>query len=162
MVDIWLVCRGALHKAENSKGRNQKVAKISKNNRRVVHWRHQVLSFNLYVDIDSARDITATVDDVIVEGAGGRLTVGAPIFAQGNPMPTGVVHEFRFRLSEQRQNQWSPELSERDFRRLLQNVTAVKIRASYGTHGKTLTRSRTGNYVVVVCCYLSFHLNNLK
>ena len=103
---------------------------------------NQVLSFTLYLDDD--RDVFATIADVIIESGssasdgGHQLSVSAPIYAQGNQIPSSIVHDFRFRLSEHQSYQWTPELSNVDFRRLLANITAIKIRTIYNGHGKSL------------------------
>ncbi|XP_069998126.1 laminin subunit gamma-1 isoform X4 [Penaeus vannamei] len=75
----------------------------------------------------------ASTEDIILEGAG--LSISAPIFAQGNPLPSTQKQEYIFRLHEDSQFGWSPRLSSRDFMSLLSNLTAIKIRGTYTYEG---------------------------
>jgi len=90
------------------------------------------LTFTLYLD-DDYDDVRASAHDVVLEGDG--RTVSAPIFAQGNPVPSRTAHQYRYRLSEHMSKLWSPQLSTGEFMRLLANLTAVKIRAQYSAQG---------------------------
>lgn len=42
------------------------------------------------------------------------------------------------RLDEQPGSRWKPQLSSFQFQRLLQNLTAIKIRATFGENGEFL------------------------
>ncbi|KAI0241520.1 Laminin subunit gamma-1 [Lamellibrachia satsuma] len=87
----------------------------------------QVLSFSLRVGSESAR---ASVLDVIIEG-GNNQRISLPIFAQGNAIPRTVIKEYKFRLNEHPNYEWTPNLSSLEFIKLLSNVTALKIRGTY-------------------------------
>ncbi|CAL4069011.1 unnamed protein product [Meganyctiphanes norvegica] len=76
----------------------------------------------------------ASTEDIVLEGAG--LTISAPVFAQGNPLPSTQKQEYRFRLHEDQQFGWSPRLTSRDFISLLANLTSIKIRGTYTYEGK--------------------------
>ncbi|XP_066981652.1 laminin subunit gamma-1 isoform X2 [Macrobrachium rosenbergii] len=75
-----------------------------------------------------------STEDIILEGAG--LTISAPIFSQGNPIPSTEKQEYVFHLHEDSRFGWSPRLSSRDFMSLLSNLTAIKIRGTYTYDGK--------------------------
>lgn len=75
----------------------------------------QFLSFALRLSQDGAR---ASIQDVIIEGRGmdsELLRISIPIFAQGNPLPTREKQEYKFRLHEHPDYQWSPRLSAFEF-----------------------------------------------
>lgn len=76
----------------------------------------------------------ASTEDIVLEGAG--LSIAAPIFAQGNSLPSTVKQEYKFRLHENSQFGWSPRLASRDFISLLSNLTAIKIRGTYTYEGR--------------------------
>ncbi|XP_069161690.1 laminin subunit gamma-1 isoform X3 [Procambarus clarkii] len=76
----------------------------------------------------------ASTEDIVLEGAG--LSVSAPIFAQGNSLPSSQKQEYKFRLHENSQFGWSPRLASRDFISLLSNLTALKIRGTYTYEGR--------------------------
>lgn len=88
-------------------------------------------SFSLRIGEERAQ---ASPNDVIIEGPGG-LRASATIFAQGNALPRTVAHEYTFRLNEHPSYQWTPRLTATEFIRLLSNVTAIKIRATYLARG---------------------------
>jgi len=83
------------------------------------------------VGSDNAR---ASVLDVILEGNGQRISL--PIFAQGNAIPRTVNQEYKFRLNEHPNFEWTPNLSSLEFIKLLSNVTAFKIRGTYNPIGE--------------------------
>ncbi|XP_038046444.1 laminin subunit gamma-1-like [Patiria miniata] len=70
-----------------------------------------------------------TVEDVILMGDG--LTISAPIVAQGNPTPGILPQTYTFRLREEEELGWVQRPSSFDFQRLLTNLTAIMIRATY-------------------------------
>jgi len=89
-----------------------------------------ILSFSLRVGDDRSQ---AAVDDIIIEGAGLRVT--SSIFAQNNQLPRIAAQEYQFRLNEHPSYQWTPRLTSGEFIRLLSNITALKIRATYTPQG---------------------------
>lgn len=74
--------------------------------------------------------------DVILEGAGTQISL--PIFAQDNGIPDGNLREFVYRLHEHSNYSWQPSQSSRGFMSILSNLTAIKIRASYSSHGEAV------------------------
>ncbi|XP_065313132.1 laminin subunit gamma-1-like isoform X2 [Gordionus sp. m RMFG-2023] len=67
-------------------------------------------------------------------GSEPSLKVGAPIFAQNNPLPVADRFQtFRFRLNQAPEFGWSPQLTFYDFARLLSNLTAIRVRAIYSS-----------------------------
>uniref|UniRef100_A0A0P4W2M2 Laminin subunit gamma-1 n=1 Tax=Scylla olivacea TaxID=85551 RepID=A0A0P4W2M2_SCYOL len=76
----------------------------------------------------------ATTEDIILEGAG--LAISAPIFAQGNSLPSTQKQKYTFHLHEDSKFGWSPRLTSRDFISLLSNLTAIKIRGTYTYEGR--------------------------
>uniref|UniRef100_A0A4W3JXR0 Laminin subunit gamma 1 n=1 Tax=Callorhinchus milii TaxID=7868 RepID=A0A4W3JXR0_CALMI len=86
----------------------------------------QNLSFTFYMD---RRDTRLSAEDLILEGAGLRVTV--PLIAQGNQYPTETPQTYTFRLHEVSSYPWRPLLSSFEFQRLLHNLTGIKIRGTY-------------------------------
>ncbi|NXR64625.1 LAMC2 protein, partial [Rhadina sibilatrix] len=70
--------------------------------------------------------------DVVLEGHGLRVT--APFLPQGEVLPCGVSQMYTFRLDEHPSSNWSPRLNHFEFRRLLGNLTALWIRATFGEY----------------------------
>nr|XP_051697376.1 laminin subunit gamma-2 isoform X2 [Oryctolagus cuniculus] len=103
----------------------------------------QRLSFDYRVDRGGRQP---SAHDVILEGAGLRVT--APLMPRGKALPCGVTRTYVFRLSEHPSSHWSPQLSYFEYRRLLRNLTALRIRATYGEYSTgyldnvTLTSAR--------------------
>ncbi|XP_046998702.1 laminin subunit gamma-1 isoform X2 [Schistocerca americana] len=91
---------------------------------------NQLLSFNLRIGESGPG---ATVEDVVIEGAG--LTITQAIFGQRNPLPSVEAQEYKFRLHEHPQYGWQPRLSSRDFISVLANLTAIYIRGTYTPEG---------------------------
>ena len=91
---------------------------------------NQYLEFTLRVGEEGAR---ASVLDVVLEG-NGRM-VSTPIFAQTNPVPLTIDQNYRFRLHEHPNYQWTPRLSSNEFHSMLANLTAIKIRGVYNADG---------------------------
>lgn len=89
----------------------------------------QSLSFDYRVDRGGRHP---SVHDVILEGAG--LRVMAPLMPRGKTLPCGVSKTYTFRLNEHPSSNWSPQLSYFEYRRLLRNLTALRIRATYGEY----------------------------
>lgn len=89
----------------------------------------QSLSFDYRVD---RRGRHPSTHDVILEGAGLRVT--APLIPLGKTLPCGLTKTYTFRLNEHPSSHWSPQLSYFEYRRLLRNLTALRIRATYGEY----------------------------
>ena len=90
------------------------------------------LSFTLRIGEEGAG---VSVSDVIIEGDG--VTVRAPIYAQGNPLPRTVAQEYNFVLHEHPSYQWTPSVSSREFIRMLSNLRSIRIRATYTRLGQS-------------------------
>ncbi|XP_078499294.1 laminin subunit gamma-2 [Lissotriton helveticus] len=89
----------------------------------------QELSFNYRVDRGGRRP---SGQDVVLEGAGLRITT--PLAQLGTTLPCGITKRYTFRLDELAESKWSPQLSYMEYRRLLRNLTAIQIRATYGEY----------------------------
>lgn len=93
-----------------------------------LHSYGQNLSFSLRLDRGVRQP---SITDVILEGAG--LRVSRSLGDLRHSVPCGHKRHYSFRLEE---SQWSPQLSSFAFQKLLQNLTAIKIRASFGHGGR--------------------------
>lgn len=91
----------------------------------------QNLSFSLRLDREIRHPST---NDVILEGAG--LRVSTSMGDLRSPVPCGQKINYSFRLDEQPGSRWTPQLSSFQFQTLLQNLTAIKIRATFGENGR--------------------------
>ncbi|TKS79273.1 Laminin subunit gamma-2 [Collichthys lucidus] len=91
----------------------------------------QNFSFSLRLDRGVRHPST---NDVILEGAG--LRVSASLGDLRSIVPCGQKISYSFRLDEQHGSRWRPRLSSFDFQTLLQNLTAIKIRATFGENGE--------------------------
>ncbi|XP_026169484.1 laminin subunit gamma-2 [Mastacembelus armatus] len=91
----------------------------------------QNLSFSLRLDRGVRHPST---NDVILEGAG--LRVSASLGDLRSIVPCGQKINYSFRLDEQPGSRWRPQLSAFQFQTLLQNLTAIKIRATFGDNGR--------------------------
>ncbi|XP_075384313.1 laminin subunit gamma-2 [Tenrec ecaudatus] len=89
----------------------------------------QSLSFDFRVDRGGRHP---SAHDVILEGGGLQIT--APLMPLGKTLPCGITKTYMFRLNEHPSSHWSPQLSYFEFRRLLRNLTALRIRATYGDY----------------------------
>uniref|UniRef100_A0A8C5NY36 Laminin subunit gamma-2 n=1 Tax=Jaculus jaculus TaxID=51337 RepID=A0A8C5NY36_JACJA len=89
----------------------------------------QSLSFDYRVDRGGRHP---SAHDVILEGAG--LRIRAPLIPPGKTLPCGISKTYMFRLNEHPSSHWSPQLSYFEYRRLLRNLTAIWIRATYGEY----------------------------
>ncbi|XP_050163325.1 laminin subunit gamma-2 [Myiozetetes cayanensis] len=89
----------------------------------------QTLSFDYRLDRGG---LQPSPHDVILQGDGLRVT--APFLPQGEVLPCGVSHTYTFRLDEHPSSKWSPRLNHLEFRRLLGNLTALWIRATFGEY----------------------------
>ncbi|KAM7399987.1 hypothetical protein PAMA_004603 [Pampus argenteus] len=91
----------------------------------------QNLSFSLRLDRGVRHPST---NDVILEGSG--LRVSASLGDLRSIVPCGQKISYSFRLDEQPGSRWRPQLSAFQFQSLLQNLTAIKIRATFGENGR--------------------------
>lgn len=86
---------------------------------------NQLLYFSLRVGDNRA---IPTAFDVVLEGGNG-IKITNTIFAQNNPPPSLQTQTYKFRLHE---SGWQPRLSALDFISILTNLTAIKIKGTYG------------------------------
>uniref|UniRef100_A0A2K6M3B5 Laminin subunit gamma-1 n=1 Tax=Rhinopithecus bieti TaxID=61621 RepID=A0A2K6M3B5_RHIBE len=86
----------------------------------------QNLSFSFRVD---RRDTRLSAEDLVLEGAGLRVSV--PLIAQGNSYPSETTVKYVFRLHEATDYPWRPALTPFEFQKLLNNLTSIKIRGTY-------------------------------
>ncbi|XP_051554697.1 laminin subunit gamma-2-like [Myxocyprinus asiaticus] len=91
----------------------------------------QTLTFSLRLDRGIRRPSTY---DVILEGAG--LKVTASLGDLRIVVPCGKKITYTFRLDEQPGSKWRPQLSSTEFQTLLSNLTAIKIRGTFGENGR--------------------------
>ncbi|KAF5900958.1 laminin subunit gamma-2-like, partial [Clarias magur] len=75
-----------------------------------------------------------STSDVVLEGSG--LTVSAPLGNMRSVIPCGKKITYTFRLDEQPSSKWKPQLSAQAFQTLLSNLTAIKIRVTFGEGGR--------------------------
>ncbi|KFR14673.1 Laminin subunit gamma-1, partial [Opisthocomus hoazin] len=110
----------------------------------------QNLTFSFRVD---RRDTRLSAEDLVLEGAGLRVSV--PLIAQGNPYPSENALTYTFRLHEATDYPWRPALTAFDFQKLLHNLTSIKIRGTYSERSAghlddvTITSARPGPGVPV-------------
>ncbi|XP_060786974.1 laminin subunit gamma-2 [Neoarius graeffei] len=89
-----------------------------------------------------------STSDVVLEGAG--LQVSAALGNMRTVIPCGKKITYTFRLDEQPNSRWKPQLSAPEFQALLSNLTAIKIRVTFGEGGHgylddvTLVSARLG------------------
>ncbi|NXT50400.1 LAMC2 protein, partial [Pluvianellus socialis] len=89
----------------------------------------QTLSFDYRLDRGGRQP---SPHDVVLEGDGIRVT--APFLTQGKVLPCGISQTYTFRLDEHPSSKWSPRLNHFEYRRLLGNLTALWIRATFGEY----------------------------
>ncbi|NXN75765.1 LAMC2 protein, partial [Himantopus himantopus] len=89
----------------------------------------QTLSFDYRLDRGGRQP---SPHDVVLEGDGLRVT--APFLPQGKVLPCGISQTYTFRLDEHPSSKWSPRLNHFEYRRLLGNLTALWIRATFGEY----------------------------
>ncbi|XP_071984791.1 laminin subunit gamma-2 [Engystomops pustulosus] len=98
----------------------------------------QVFSVSFRVDRGRHR---AGAEDIILEGGGLRVT--APLTTSKTSLPCRLPQTYTFRLDELSYSPWTPKISHFDFRRLLSNVTSLRIRATYGEYSTGYLQSVT-------------------
>ncbi|KAM4722730.1 laminin subunit gamma-2 [Rhinophrynus dorsalis] len=81
------------------------------------------------------------MEDLVLEGSGLRVT--APITSSKSALPCRIPQTYTFRLDELSGSPWAPHLSHYDFRRLLSNVTSLRIRGTYGEYSTGYLQSVT-------------------
>ncbi|KAM5148303.1 laminin subunit gamma-1 [Mantella aurantiaca] len=86
----------------------------------------QNLTFSFRVE---RRDTRLSAEDLVLEGAGLRVSV--PLIAQGNSYPSENSLQYAFRLHEATDYPWRPSVSPFEFQKMLQNLTGIKIRGTY-------------------------------
>ncbi|XP_076600718.1 laminin subunit gamma-2 [Chaetodon auriga] len=91
----------------------------------------QNFSFSLRLDRGVRHPST---NDVILEGGG--LRVAASLGDLRSIVPCGQKIKYSFRLDEQPGSRWRPQISSFQFQTLLQNLTAIRIRAAFGENGR--------------------------
>ncbi|XDV27541.1 hypothetical protein PO909_031046 [Leuciscus waleckii] len=91
----------------------------------------QTLTFSLRLDRGVRRP---SVSDVMLEGAG--LKVSASLGDLRTVVPCGKKISYTFKLDEQPGSKWKPQLSSMEFQTLLSNLTAIKIRGTFGENGR--------------------------
>ncbi|KAM9844838.1 laminin subunit gamma-2 [Aulostomus maculatus] len=91
----------------------------------------QNLSFSLRLDRGVRHPST---NDVVLEGSG--LRVAASLGDLRSIVPCGQKISYSFRLDEQPSSRWRPQVTSAQFQTLLQNLTAIKIRATFGENGR--------------------------
>ncbi|KAL2097851.1 hypothetical protein ACEWY4_007058 [Coilia grayii] len=91
----------------------------------------QTLSFSLRLDRGVRRP---SVSDVVLEGAG--LQVAASLGDLRTVVSCGKKITYTFRLDELPGSKWKPELSSLQFQTLMSNLTAIKIRGTFGENGR--------------------------
>ncbi|XP_020671039.3 laminin subunit gamma-2 [Pogona vitticeps] len=87
----------------------------------------QTLSFHYRVNRPGRHP---SQQDVVLEGAG--LKVTAPFTPNGRTLPCRSGKMYTLRLDEHPSSNWSPRLSRAEYHRLIGNLTALQIRATYG------------------------------
>ncbi|XP_071782542.2 laminin subunit gamma-2 [Centroberyx gerrardi] len=91
----------------------------------------QNLSFSLRLDRGVRHPSTS---DVVLEGSG--LRVSASLGDLRSIVPCGQKISYSFRLDQRPGSRWKPQLSAAHFQTLLQNLTAIKIRMTFGENGR--------------------------
>uniref|UniRef100_A0A3B4ZY12 Laminin subunit gamma 2 n=1 Tax=Stegastes partitus TaxID=144197 RepID=A0A3B4ZY12_9TELE len=91
----------------------------------------QNLSFSLRLDRGVRHPSTS---DVILEGGGLRVTTSLGDLR--SIVPCGQKIKYSFRLDEQPDSRWRPQISSFQFQKLLQNLTSIKIRTTFGETGR--------------------------
>ncbi|XP_071481442.1 laminin subunit gamma-1-like [Diadema antillarum] len=91
----------------------------------------QELSFEMRLGNDN---VAHTVADLILEGDGRQIS--APLLAQNNEAPGIYPRRYTFKLRAEQEMGWTQVPTAFDFQRLLANLTAIKIRATYSDGGQ--------------------------
>ncbi|XP_074544216.1 laminin subunit gamma-2 [Halichoeres trimaculatus] len=91
----------------------------------------QNLSFSLRLDRGVRHPST---NDVILEGSSTR--VSASLGDLRSIVPCGKKLHYSYRLDEAPSSRWRPQISALQFQTLLQNLTTIKIRATFGENGR--------------------------
>ncbi|CAF0707486.1 unnamed protein product [Brachionus calyciflorus] len=101
---------------------------------------NQNFSFELRIEIDQNFLIQsrASRKDLIIENSQYNMEIYIPIYGSGlnNKLPNQQKQNFSFKLNQH--SGWMPQLTSKDFHKLLSNVSAIKIRASYVPNSKAI------------------------
>ena len=83
--------------------------------------------------------VRPSVEDIIIEGGGDAtpIRISLAITEQNNPMPSGELQDYVFRLHENSEFGWTPSLRPKDFMAVLSNIKAIRIRGTYGVAGSS-------------------------
>ncbi|KAH0618289.1 hypothetical protein JD844_017345 [Phrynosoma platyrhinos] len=87
----------------------------------------QTLSFDYRVNRPGRRP---SQHDIVLEGAGLKITT--PLMPNGRMLSCRASQTYTFRLDEHPNSNWSPRLSRTEYHSLIGNLTALRIRATYG------------------------------
>ncbi|XP_075038350.1 laminin subunit gamma-2 [Mixophyes fleayi] len=98
----------------------------------------QVLTISFRVDRGRHR---TGAEDLVLEGGG--MTITAPLTSSKTALPCRLPQTYTFRLDELSLSPWTPRISHFDFRRLLNNVTSLRIRGTYGEYSTGYLQSVT-------------------
>uniref|UniRef100_K7G499 Laminin subunit gamma-1 n=1 Tax=Pelodiscus sinensis TaxID=13735 RepID=K7G499_PELSI len=123
----------------------------------------QNLTFSFRVD---RQDTRLSAEDLVLEGAGLRVSV--PLIAQGNSYPSENTVKYAFRLHEATDYPWRPSLRAFEFQKLLHNLTSIKIRGTYSERNSgylddvTIVSARPGSgtpatWVETCTCPAGYH-----
>ena len=99
---------------------------------------NQIFSFDLRIENISYFKPRASRKDLIIENKNEKLEVYIPIYGLNSTqkIPDSNKQTFIFTLNQY--SNWMPQLSSRDFQRLLTNISSIKIRASYAPYSVTV------------------------
>lgn len=116
-----------------------------------LHSYNQDLSFTIQLVPEVGYNVSPmqarpSRKDIVIENAQYNLEIYMPIYGgastnngRGSQLPSNEPQVFTFKLIQYGQNGgWMPTLSTIDFQRLLTNISAVKIRASYVPNTKAV------------------------
>ena len=83
--------------------------------------------------------VRPSFEDIVIEGGGAKATrITLSITDQNNTMPDMMKNDYTFRLHENPKFGWNPRLSAKDYIAILANITAIRIRGTYGGEGQGL------------------------
>ncbi|RNA21261.1 Laminin subunit gamma-1 [Brachionus plicatilis] len=92
---------------------------------------NQNFSFELRIENSSYFKPRASRKDLIIENLNEKLEVYIPIYGSNSAQKTPHAQKQTFTFVLNQYSNWMPQLTSRDFQRLLTNVSSIKIRASY-------------------------------
>ena len=81
--------------------------------------------------------VRPSYEDVVIESGGAKATrITLSITDQNNTMPGSEPNDYVFRLHEHPKFGWNPRLRVQDYIAILANITAIRIRGTYGGEGQ--------------------------